>query len=110
MENDSIQLASHEFGKGRGVYISGLPYSPENSHLFLRALFYAARKEEELYEWYSDNVSVELHYYPETKKYAVVNNFDEATQAKIYLEKGTEEIIDLEPGEIVWRDYSEQSN
>lgn len=107
MENDSIQLSAHDFGKGRGIYLSGLPYSPENSHLFLRTLFYAAKKEAELYEWYSDNPTVEVHYYPKTNKYAVVNNFDVAAKATVYLAKGEKTIVDLEPGEIIWRDYHE---
>lgn len=107
IQDGSVQLASHDFGKGRGVYISGLPYDPENSDLLLRAVFYAAHKEEKLTEWYSENPFVEVHAYPEIKKYAVVNNFDKEETAMIHLENGKLEEMHLKAGEMVWRDYDE---
>ena len=39
-------MAVHEFGKGRGVYISGLPYSFENSRVLYRAILWAAHDED----------------------------------------------------------------
>lgn len=108
IEEDSVQLAAHDFGEGRGVYFSGLPYTPANSAVFLRALFYAAGKEKELYQWYSENPAVEVHAYPETGKYAVVNNHDQPEEAVIYLNNDDQkEIVRLAPGEIIWRDYHE---
>ena len=40
--NNEVHMASNRYGKGRGVYISGLPYSYENTRLLMRAMFYAA--------------------------------------------------------------------
>lgn len=105
--NGSVQLASHDFGKGRGVYLSGLPYSPVNADLFLRALFYAAQKENKLYEWYSTNPEVELHAYPEIGKYAVVNNHDEEETAEVCLADGRKATVHLAGGEMIWRDFDE---
>ena len=36
--DQGVQLAVHEFGQGRSVYISGLPYSFENSRLLYRSI------------------------------------------------------------------------
>lgn len=107
MHDDSVELSSHDFGKGRGVYLAGVPYSPENSSLFLRAVYYAAHKEKELYHWYSENPNVEVHYYPEKKRYCVVNNTDETQVATIYLANNKQEEMTLEAGELVWRSEHE---
>ena len=41
-----VQLAAHAYGEGRGVYISGLPYSFANSRVLYRAILWAAHSEE----------------------------------------------------------------
>ena len=75
-----VQLAANACGRGRGVYISGLPYSFENTRLLYRAILWAAHREEELRRWFSANVNVEVHAYgepgggPEVRRYCVVNN------------------------------------
>ena len=53
-----VQMAVKEFGKGRGVYISGLPYSFENSRVLYRAVLWAASAEAELHKWFSTNYNV----------------------------------------------------
>ncbi|MHC5216443.1 1,3-beta-galactosyl-N-acetylhexosamine phosphorylase [Enterococcus sp. LJL128] len=105
IQEGSVQLAANQFGRGRSVYISGLPYSPENSDLLLRALFYAAGQEDRLNEWYSENPNVEVHAYPGIQKYVVVNNHNQAETALVYLIGGKHEVFELKPGEIIWRDY-----
>ncbi len=50
-----VQMAVKEFGKGRGVYISGLPYSFKNSRVLYRAVLWAASAEAELHTWFSTN-------------------------------------------------------
>ena len=40
-----VQMAVNEFGNGRGVYISGLPYSFENSRVLYRAIMWASHDE-----------------------------------------------------------------
>lgn len=63
-----VKLATNEYGKGRGVYIAGLPYSAQNARLLLRALFWSAHKEGEMKKAYSTNVNVDCSYYPEQDK------------------------------------------
>ena len=45
-KDKSVQLAVKEFGKGRGVYISGLPYSFENSRILYRAILWSCGSED----------------------------------------------------------------
>ncbi|MEG0230241.1 MAG: lacto-N-biose phosphorylase central domain-containing protein, partial [Oscillospiraceae bacterium] len=40
-----VQMAVNNFGDGRGVYISGLPYSFENSRILYRAILWASHSE-----------------------------------------------------------------
>ncbi len=100
--NGEIHLAANEYGKGRCVYIAGLPYNEDNTRLLLRSMFYSANKEEELYRWFAENTSVEVHAYPEIKKYAIVNNSDEMQDSIIYDGDGNSFQVKLEPGEIRW--------
>ena len=72
--NEEVQMAVKSFGKGRGVYISGLPYSFKNSRVLYRAVLWAAYAEDELNRWYSANYNVEVHAYVKNGKYCVVNN------------------------------------
>ena len=69
-----VQLAAHDYGQGRGVYISGLPYSFANSRALYRAILWAAHSEDELHTWFSSNYNVEVHAYVKNGKYCVVNN------------------------------------
>ena len=52
-----VQLAAHDYGEGRGVYISGLPYSFINSRVLYRAILWSAHSEEELHTWFSSRRS-----------------------------------------------------
>ena len=101
-EFGEIHLAANPYGKGRGVYLAGLPYSPQNTRLLLRALYYAAAKEQEFKKWYSSNLSVEVHAYPEKGLYAIVNNTNEAQETEVYDGNGNHETVIMNPSEIRW--------
>ena len=90
------------FGEGRGVYISGLPYSFENSRIFYRAVLWAASAEDDLYRWFSDNYNVEVHAYVKNKKFCVVNNTYEPQDTKVYQDDGSSFPLHLEANEIRW--------
>lgn len=102
---EEVHLAASKYGKGRTVYISGLPYSKENTRLLLRSIFYAANKEEELYHFYADNLNVEVHAYPEKRIYAVLNNTDQKQQTNIYLKGKVKKELSLKAEEIIWFNY-----
>lgn len=99
-----VHLAANQYGKGRGVYLAGLPYSEVNARLFVRALYYAAGKEESYTIWNSDNIYVELHAYPEKGKFAIVNNSNIEQTAKIYDGQGEGRDVTLAASEIRWEE------
>lgn len=101
-KNQEVQMAVKTFGKGRGVYISGLPYSFENSRVLYRAVLWSASAEKELYCWYSSNYNVEVHAYVKNKKYCVVNNTYEPQDTTVYIGDGSSFELHMEPNEIKW--------
>ena len=97
-----VQLAVNSFGRGRAVYISGLPYSFENSRLLHRAILWSSGDEEKLCRWFSANYNVDVHAYPESGKYCVVNNTYEPQSTVVYKGDGTSFALDLEANQIIW--------
>ena len=97
-----VQLAANTFGEGRGVYISGLPYSFENSRLLYRAILWASGAEDELKQWFSSNYNVEVHAYIKNGKYCVVNNTYEPQSTTVYRGDGSSFQLDLSANEIRW--------
>lgn len=100
--NGEVHVSANRYGSGCGVYIAGLPYSYENTRLLMRAMFYAAGKEEQMRVWFADNINCEVHAYPSTKKYAVVNNSNEPQETDIYDGNGVKSHVSLKPCEIIW--------
>lgn len=97
-----IKLAANDYVHGRGVYIAGLPYSPQNARLLLRAMYWACHKENELEKAYSTNPVTDCSYYPESKKYAVINNANVEVETTFFDVKGNAKALRLGAGEIVW--------
>jgi 1,3-beta-galactosyl-N-acetylhexosamine phosphorylase len=79
-----VQLAVNAFGEGRAVYISGLPYSFENSRLLYRAILWSAHGEDALHKWFSSNFNVEVHAFLQSGKYCVVNNTYQPQSTTVY--------------------------
>ena len=98
----NVQLAANQFGAGRAVYISGLPYNFVNNRLLHRAILWSAGKEDELCKWFSKNPYVEVNAYLETGRYCVVNNTDETQETVIYRGDGSEFTIVMDAGQILW--------
>ena len=97
-----VQLAANGFGKGRAVYLSGLPYSFENSRLLHRAILWAAHGEEALEKWFSSNCRVEVHAYVESGRFCVVNNTYEPQSTTVYRGDGSSFPLELAANEILW--------
>ncbi len=97
-----VQMAVKEFGKGRGVYISGLPYSFKNSRVLYRAVLWAASAEAELHKWFSTNYNVEVHAYVKNGKYCVVNNTYTPQSTVVYRGDGTSFELQMASNEIKW--------
>lgn len=99
---EDVQMAVNQFGDGRSVYISGIPYSFENSRMLYRAIFWAAGMELEMKKWYSSNYHVEVNYYPATGKYCIVNNTYKPQDTVIYDGNGQACSMQLKANDILW--------
>lgn len=97
-----VQMAVHTFGSGRSVYISGLPYSFENSRILYRSILWSSGSEEQLTCWFSSNFNVEVHAYPKNRKYCVVNNTYKPQDTVVYRGDGSSFSLHLKENEIVW--------
>lgn len=97
-----VQLATHVFGQGRAVYISGLPYTPENNRLLHRALLWSSQGEECLHHWFSTNVNVEVHAYVKNDRYCAINNTEAPQKTRIYTQGGAYFELELQGNGIEW--------
>ena len=100
-KDKEVQMAVNAFGNGRSVYISGLPYSFENSRVLYRAILWAAHGEEILHKWFSTNYNVEVHAFVANGKYCVVNNTYVPQDTTVYTDTGSFD-LHLEANEIRW--------
>ena len=99
-----VQLSVNDAGRGRAVYVSGLPYSPHNARLLHRAVMWASHAEEELRRWFSENPAVDVHAYEGSRKYCVVNNSAETQSTTVYRGDGSSFPLELAAGGIEWFD------
>ena len=90
------------FGQGRTVYISGLPYSFENSRILHRAILWSTGSEDLLKSWFSENYNVDVHAYVKNGKFCVVNNTYEPQSTVVYKGDKSSFALDLEANEIRW--------
>ena len=68
----------------------------------MRCLYYSVRKEGEMMRWFADNPLCEVHAYPETGKYAVINNSQESQSTLVYNGEGKASQICLDGCAIIW--------
>ncbi len=104
-DGEYSRLVINEYGKGHSVYFAGLPYSPQNCRILLRAIYYAAGMESEMKKYYVTNVDTEVTVFEKTGKIAVINNSKEAKHTDIYIDGMMTHSLDLEPMEMRWVDY-----
>ena len=97
-----VKLAANDYGKGRGVYMAGLPYSAQNARLLYRAMFWAAHKEEEMRRAFSSNPDTECSYYPTIGCYVLINNGVREQETVFTDRDGGQKKICLQPGQTVW--------
>ena len=97
-----VQMAVNEYGKGRTVYISGLPYSFENSRILYRAVLWSTHSERQLWQWFSENCNVDVHAYVKNGKFCVVNNTYEPQSTIVYKGNGESFPLELKANEIKW--------
>ena len=102
---EEVQMAVHSYGEGRCVYLSGLPYSFENSRILHRAVLWSSHDEAALKQWFSSNFNVEVHAFVANGKYCVVNNTYEPQDTTVYCGDGSSFELSLAANEIRWFDW-----
>ena len=102
-----VQMAVHCYGQGRCVYLSGLPYSFENSRILHRAVLWSSHDEAALKQWFSSNFNVEVHAFVANGKYCVVNNTYEPQDTTVYCGDGSSFELSLAANEIRWFDWNQ---
>lgn len=98
------QLVTNRYGKGRSIYFAGLPYSPQNCRLLLRAIYWAAQVEDEMKKYYVSNVNTEVAAFENIKKIAIINNTTKSLSTDLYIHGKKVETLNLEPMELRWLD------
>lgn len=104
MDKEYSRLVVNEYGEGRSVYFAGLPYSPQNCRILLRAIYWAAGMESEMKKYYVTNVDTEVAAYEKSGKAAVINNSKEPKKTELYVGGSLKASLDLEPMEMRWLD------
>lgn len=102
MDKKYSRLVVNEYGKGRSVYFTGLPYSPQNCRILLRAIYYAAHMEEEMKKYYVTNVDTEVAAFEEVGKVVVINNSKAPKKTDLYIMGQLKCSLDMEAMEMRW--------
>ncbi|MBN1313604.1 MAG: 1,3-beta-galactosyl-N-acetylhexosamine phosphorylase [Anaerolineae bacterium] len=85
VDNDgSPTLAVHDFYQGRAIYLSGFKFSPQNTRLLHRAIYWAAGAEDDFGAWMCSSIHAECAYYPDSKQLVVINNSDIHQETSVY--------------------------
>lgn len=98
----NVLMAANAFGHGRSVYLTGLPYSDENSRILHRAILWAAGSEDELRNWFSSNPAVAVNAYVRNGRFCAVNNTDLPQETTVFCPGGKSFALSLAPGELRW--------
>ena len=87
-KDGSPRIATHAFGRGRSVYLSGFKFIYENTRLLHRALFWAAAQERTFPVWNCSNLRTECAYFPRKRKLVVINNAGTPQKTAVTLGNG----------------------
>jgi len=93
----SVRVSTHGFRAGRSVYLSGFRFSPQNTRLLHRALYWAAGHERGFGVWTCSNIHTECAYYPGSGKLVVINNSPQAEETSICDAQGNRVEVRVEP-------------
>lgn len=101
-EGQHLALTAREYGEGRAVYLSNLPFTMNNARLLQHILVWLGSNETSEHAWLSENPYVDVAYYPETKAATAVNFSDEPQTIRVTDLQGQEVTLTLAPYEWQW--------
>ena len=91
-EKDGVpQMTVHDFGRGKGVYMSGFSISPESTRMLLETLLYVCGLPRES-DYLSDNAYVEAAWYPQDRVLVALNNAESEITARIATPEGAQSV------------------
>jgi 1,3-beta-galactosyl-N-acetylhexosamine phosphorylase len=97
-----VLAAAKPYGRGRSVFFGALPYNLANARLLHRAIFWAARREADLKNWFCVNPNTDCAFYPKTGKLVAVNNADQPQTTTWFDGRGRPGRMTLKPYQSRW--------
>lgn len=94
-KNGVPQMTVHDFGKGKGIYMSHFHVNPASTRMLLETLLYACNLPVNS-AWLSDHALVETAYYPADRMLVAINNAEEEMTAVLYTDQG-DKTVTLKP-------------
>ena len=91
------KITVNDFGKGHSVYLAGYKFTPQNTRLLHRCLFWAAGRPNDFRPWTCSNMRTDCAYYPATNTLVVINNSEKGENTSVYVADGNSIDISLEP-------------
>ena len=96
-DNNSPRIAVNQYDRGRAVYLSGFKFNAANTRLLLRAMFWAAGKQDEYGPWISSNIYTDCAWFENSKKLVVVNSSDKKQTTNVTDSNGESITLTLAP-------------
>ena len=81
-------IATHTFGRGRGIYLAGFAYSPENARMLLNLMLWATGTDSSRVPYLTDNAACECAWFPAARRLVVINNTEQAQTTDIHTPEG----------------------
>lgn len=88
-------IATHAFGKGRGVYLAGFSYSPENARMLLNLMLWAKGLPLDT-AYLTTDPGTECAWFPDARQLVVINNTDTPRTTAVHTPEG-DVTVELEP-------------
>lgn len=85
-------LTINDFGKGKGIYLTGFEVNPIHTRMLFQLIRYAGG-EGVTGDYMTDNPYTECAYYPNSKKLVILNNSNEIQKVSVNTEKGPEQAV-----------------
>jgi beta-D-galactosyl-(1->4)-L-rhamnose phosphorylase len=96
-KSGSPKITVKSFDNGQSVYMSGFRYTPQNTRLLHRSLFWAAGREKDYRPWTCSNIFTDCAFYQDIRKLVVINSSDNTEKTKVYTSGEKVYDVSLEP-------------